>query len=93
MAFIDDKNFTIINTDWVLLLVGVGIITNMGGLNENIDYRLDSNTPDINDVSRMLYGTGDFSVKNSFTNYDVDTKIYGRSKIGLVEILITRGVS
>lgn len=91
MALIDDKNFTEIGTNWVLLLEGEGIITNMSGPNMNLEFRFDSAIPGANDVSRTIYGRSDYDNKDSFTNYSTDSKIYGRSKSGIVKVLITRG--
>lgn len=91
MALIDDKEFTEVGINWVLLLEGEGIITNMSGPNMNLDFRFDSAVPGANDVSRTIYGRSDYDNKDSFTNYSADSKIYGRAKTGTVKVLITRG--
>lgn len=92
MALIDDKEFTVVGTSWELLLEGEGIITNMSGPNENLDFRFDSTIPGANDVTRTIYGRSDYDNKDSFTNYSDDSKIYGRAKSGTVKVLVTRMV-
>ena len=92
MALIDDKDLTILGTDWELLLEGEGILTNMSGPNENLRFRFDSTIPDPNDASRVIYGRSDYNNKDSFVNQSEDSKIYGRAKTGSVEVLVTREV-
>ncbi|MFA9238300.1 MAG: hypothetical protein ACEQSQ_00240 [Candidatus Paceibacteria bacterium] len=92
MALVDDKNFTLVTTEWVLLLLGEGIITNMSGPNENLEFRFDSAIPGANDVTRTIYGRSDYDNKDSFANYSEDSKIYGRAKSGTVKILVSRMV-
>lgn len=92
MALVDDKNFTLVATAWVLLLTGEGIITNMSGPNENLEFRFDSAIPAANDVARTIYGRSDYDNKDSFTNYSEDSKIYGRAKSGTVKVLVSRMV-
>lgn len=92
MALIDDKDLTILGTDWELLLEGEGILTNMSGPNENLLFRFDSTIPGANDASRVIYGRSDYNNKDSFVNQSEDSKIYGRAKTGNVEVLVTREV-
>ena len=92
MALIDDKDLTILGTDWELLLEGEGILTNMSGPNENLLFRFDSTIPGANDASRVIYGRSDYDNKDSFVNQSEDSKIYGRAATGSVEVLVTREV-
>ncbi len=92
MALIDDKELTTVGTDWVLILEGEGIITNMSGPNENLEFRFDTAIPGVNDVARIIYGRSDYDNKDSFVNESTDSKIYGRAKTGSVKVLVTKNV-
>ena len=92
MALKDDKTLTTVQQDnWILLLEGEGIITNMGGRKSDLQFRFDIAIPDIDDAYRLIQGT-EFKDKNSFVNEDTESKIYGKSSVGLLEVLITRAV-
>jgi hypothetical protein len=92
MALQDNKSFTTVTKEnWVLLLEGEGIITNMGNYKQDLKFRFDTVAPQLTDVYRIMQGT-DSSNKNSFTNYSEDSKIYGRAATGSVEVLVTREV-
>lgn len=92
MVLVDDKSYKEVGTAWVLLLEGSGIITNMGGPAENLDFRFDSDTPDVDDASRILYGRSNSDNKDSFVNESSDSKIYGKAKTGVVKVLVTSEV-
>ena len=92
MALIDDKNFTqVTDNQWVQLLQGEGIITNMGGLKQDIKFRFDNNIPNAQDAHRLLLGT-ESDNENSFVNEDSNSSVYGKSRFGKVNILVTRNV-
>lgn len=92
MALVDDKDFKTVGMQWELLLEGEGVITNMGGPGENLDFRFDSNTPGVNDVSRSIYGRSAYDNKDSFVNQSSDSKIYGKGATGVVKVLVTRDI-
>ncbi|PLY08887.1 MAG: hypothetical protein C0625_01635 [Arcobacter sp.] len=93
MALKDDLEFTpVTNEDYVLLLDGEGIITNMSNFNQNLKFRLDTVQPNKTVASRTLYG--DDRNKLSFENTRADTKVYGiaASDKYVVQVLVTRDV-
>ena len=99
MALKDDSVLTPVNTDWVLLLNGVGIITNVEtDLEKNLEYRYDTALPVGDVASRTLYSLGNFgndvsnTKLNTFTNNHFDSSVYGRAKTGTINVLITREV-
>lgn len=99
MALKDDNTLTPVTTDWMLLLTGVGSITNTEiGLEKNLEYRYDVVLPVGNVTSRTLFSLGNFANDvsntklNTFTNNHFDSMVYGRAKTGTVNVLITREV-
>lgn len=93
MALQDRETLTVVTSeDWVLLLEGGGIITNMSNVNNNLIYRYDIDKPLPTSVGRVLYGRPDGGEKDSFVNDDADSKVYGKAYSGKVSLLITDGV-
>ena len=93
MALKDDDQFVAVNSEeYVLLLEGEGIITNMSDFSKNLKFRLDTEKPDKSAVSRVLLG--ERKNKLSFENTNADTKIYGISESDkyTVQVLVTRDV-
>lgn len=99
MALKDDNALTPITTDWVLILNGVGSITNVeSDANKNIQFRYDIALPVGDVASRTLYSLANFNNDvsntklNTFENKHFDSKIYGRATSGTVNVLVTREV-
>lgn len=90
MALKDDLNYTIVTSEeYVLLLEGKGIITNMSP-SQDLKFRLDTDVPTKNSAYRVIKGT--YSNNNSLINEDETSKIYGIAKYKDVQVLITREI-
>ena len=93
MALKDDETLTeVTSEDWVELLDGAGIITNMSNVNSDLIYRYDITKPLPNSIGRILCGKADDGEKDSFINDDINSIIYGKAYKGKVLVLLTRTV-
>lgn len=92
MALVDNKTLTVVDTNWMLLLGGDGIITNVSDVNQNLIFRYDVEIPEATDVGRVLYGRGENSDKDSFVNTDSLSSVYGKAMSGTVKVLITNNI-
>ena len=92
MALKDDETLTkVTSAEYVLLLEGKGIITNMSGFNYKLKYRFDTGVPSTTVAARVLNGS-DNDEKLSFINEDENSKIYGIAKDKDVHVLVTKEV-
>lgn len=93
MALVDDESLKQVTKDeYVLLLEGKGIITNMSEFNKKLKFRYDTDIPGAISVAARVLNGSDNDEKLSFVNEDENSKIYGIAKKEDVYILVTREV-